>query len=190
MTISIAGALLCLNFGLSAQQLKPLKIGQKIPLALWTQPMPVLKGKTQDADSLSLAHYPHKLIVLDFWASWCTTCIYTFDKLEKLQQKYPNQLQILLVNEKNSRDTQQRIIETLKGKKTDRPWDLTSFYNDTTLKQLFPHTYLPHYVWIGANREILALTGIELMNEQTIKTLLATSVQKVNQSNTNRRDRP
>ncbi len=174
LTIYIVWALLCLNSGANAQEIKPLKVGQKVPLAILQQKMPYINGNNGQTDSVALSAYKGKLLILDFWATWCSGCIYQFEKLEKLQQQYQDQIKVLLVNEANTKDKPQHIQGIFSGK--NAPFiksDLSSIYNDTILGKLFPHPYLPHYAWIGPNGELLALTNADLVNEQAIKGLLA-----------------
>lgn len=174
ITIYIVWALLCLNFEAIGQEIKPLKLGQKIPLAILQQKMPQLTGNSLRPDSLALNAYKGKFIILDFWATWCSTCIYQFKKLEKLQHKYQDQIKILLVNASYTKDTPQRMFGILSGQ--NAPFirsSLSSIYNDTLLTKLFVHGQLPHYVWLGQNGELLALTNADLLNNQTIKVMLA-----------------
>ena len=49
---------------------------------------------------------------------------------------------------------------------------LTTIYNNEILNKLFPHSYLPHYVWIGAQGEVLAITGAEMVNEHAVEQYL------------------
>lgn len=168
-TIICVWALLCLNFAGYAQEPKALNIGQKIPAIIYNQKFPVLNATTFRVDSLSLSQFKGKLTLLDFWASWCTNCIYKFDLIGQLQRKYQGQFQVLLVNAKNTKDTPERMSDILTGKNASFiKTDLTTIYNDSILNKLFPHSFLPHYVWIGSKGELLALTGAELVNENTI----------------------
>jgi thiol-disulfide isomerase/thioredoxin len=174
LTIYIVWALLCLNIGTNAQEITPLKVGQKVPLAILQQKMPYINGNGGQTDSIALSTYKGKLIILDFWATWCSGCIYQFEKLEKLQQQYPNQIKVLLVNQANTKDTPQRMQGIFSGK--NAPFiksNLSSIYNDTILGKLFPHPHLPHYAWIGPDGELLALTNADLVSELAIKGLFA-----------------
>ena len=40
-----------------------------------------------------------KLILIDFWATWCGPCIASFPHLEELQEKYKDDLQILAISD-------------------------------------------------------------------------------------------
>lgn len=54
------------------------------------QPAPdfSLPGRTE---VLSLSHFKGQVVLLDFWASWCSPCAQSFPWLESLQQKYQEQ---------------------------------------------------------------------------------------------------
>jgi len=39
---------------------------------------------------VSLSQYRGKVIVLNFWASWCAPCLAEWPSLEQLQQQFPN----------------------------------------------------------------------------------------------------
>jgi thiol-disulfide isomerase/thioredoxin len=52
--------------------------------------------------SLDLAAYRGKVVVIDFWASWCAPCRRSFPWLEAMQRKYADQgLVVIGVNEDN-----------------------------------------------------------------------------------------
>lgn len=64
-----------------------LKVGDALPdLASFK-----LEGKLPDT-------LKGKIIIVDFWASWCLPCAESFPVLEELQKKYGDRLVILAVN--------------------------------------------------------------------------------------------
>ncbi len=85
ITFAFTGAV-----GLSANQQAPLGIGDNA----WTQPsipLPALDG-----EQYPLEHWRGKVVLLNFWASWCAPCQYEIPELVKLQEKYgPEGLQII-----------------------------------------------------------------------------------------------
>lgn len=65
------------------------KKGEKIPPVSFSG----LNGNRYLLDDFS-----GKPIVIDFWAAWCPFCVSEMPELEKLQQKYPNEVVIIGVH--------------------------------------------------------------------------------------------
>ncbi|HEU4473177.1 MAG TPA: TlpA disulfide reductase family protein [Flavisolibacter sp.] len=93
---------------------------------------------------LDLKDLKGKLIVLDFWNTGCYSCIQAFPKLDSLQNRFGDDIQIILVN-KESRDSTQRFFA--KRKKIRLP-QLPFISGDTILSALFPYNAYPYAVWI------------------------------------------
>jgi cytochrome c biogenesis protein CcmG/thiol:disulfide interchange protein DsbE len=69
-----------------------------------TKPPP-LKGHTLDARELSLTALRGKVVILNFWASWCLECRPEMPMLEKLHRELgPRGLAIVGVNARESKD--------------------------------------------------------------------------------------
>ena len=58
-------------------------------------PAPDFKLDTFEGKPLSLAEYKNKVILLNFWATWCGPCRAEIPDLVQLQNKYKDQLQII-----------------------------------------------------------------------------------------------
>jgi len=58
-----------------------------------------LRGQT-----VSLAQFKGKVVILDFWATWCGPCRLSMPLLEKLQMDHPNDLKLLAINLEEPRD--------------------------------------------------------------------------------------
>lgn len=75
-------------------------------------PAPEFKLSTLDGKPLSLADYKSKVILLNFWATWCGPCRAEIPDLVELQNKYKDQLQIIgLVVDDDDEDAVKKFAE-------------------------------------------------------------------------------
>ncbi|RBQ07593.1 hypothetical protein DRW42_10415 [Pedobacter miscanthi] len=173
ISTSIILVLISWNCFAQNENIEPLKIGDKLPEAILNTSFQVVSCSSVNIDSLKLSQYKDKIILFDFWASWCSSCIYKFPVLEQLQEEYKNDLVVILVDSKETKDTPQRILGILTGAKAPfRKTTLPTIYNDTVLTKIFPHRYLPHYVWFGKDGTLKLISSAELLNAQTVNALL------------------
>lgn len=144
---------------------KSIKIGSKLPESFWMQEHLVYaKGKTIKQN---LSQYRNKLLILDFWATWCSSCTHKFRYIDSLQKEYEGLAVVLLVDAKSTRDTPEKIAITMK-RFDDQ---LTTLVADTILSQQFVHTSVPHYIWI-AGGYFLAASGSEFMHKGNLDAIL------------------
>lgn len=61
--------------------------------------------------SIHLADYQGKIVVLNFWASWCTYCAAEWPSLEQLQQKIPNLVVLAVAFDSNPGDYHQYVSD-------------------------------------------------------------------------------
>lgn len=153
--------MLCLfNVQLMAQEIKPLRVGDKLPEIFWQQEHTMYaNGKTTKQ---TLAPYKGKLFILDFWATWCGSCIKKFPLSDSLEKTDPN-VKIILVNTSATKDTPEKIGATVRNYGPN----LQTLVNDTLLTRFFPQVQLPHYVWIE-NGQVRAITGSEFFNRAKV----------------------
>lgn len=52
--------------------------------------MPNIEGVDRGGNPVSLASIENKIVLVDFWASWCKPCIEAFPEMEKMYAKYKN----------------------------------------------------------------------------------------------------
>ncbi len=51
-----------------------------------------------DGSQVSLEQFKGKIVLLDFWATWCGPCRMSMPVLERLQKEFPNDLVLLAIN--------------------------------------------------------------------------------------------
>ncbi len=62
------------------------------------QPAPSFQLNDLDGRLVSLDDFKGKVVMLDFWATWCGPCRMTMPELEKLQQAHPDDFVLLAIN--------------------------------------------------------------------------------------------
>ncbi len=59
---------------------------------------PLFKLPDLQGSEVSLDQYRGKIVMLDFWATWCGPCRLTMPLLDSLQEEYADELALLAVN--------------------------------------------------------------------------------------------
>jgi thiol-disulfide isomerase/thioredoxin len=122
---------------------------------------------------ISLSEFRGKAMLIDFWAAYCQPCLAQFPKLQDIQEKYKQHLQIITI----TNDSLQKVVDLFENIKYQGFRLLTAAkgadndLNDS-LFFAFPHKYIPHYVWINKNGVLKAVTGHEELNIENIELLI------------------
>ncbi len=75
------------------------------------------KMQTQNGDTLRLSNIKGKIILLEFWASWCKSCVYQIPNLVEIHDKFQeNDFEILAVSYDEDNDS---WVKTIKEKNMD-----------------------------------------------------------------------
>ncbi|MET4081550.1 thiol-disulfide isomerase/thioredoxin [Pedobacter sp. UYP30] len=166
-------AVLCLNFLALAQEnkaidvtLKGIQIGQKVPDVTLTSLHNYKDKNGKPATTAKLSDFTGKLILLDFWATWCSPCVAMIPKMDSLQKVFGDKIQFLSV----TYQTEKEVLPFLENleKQRGKHYDLPVVTGEKELHQLFPHITLPHYVWIDGSGVVRAITESNEVNRERI----------------------
>ncbi|PZP40507.1 MAG: hypothetical protein DI598_19305 [Pseudopedobacter saltans] len=102
--VSVSGTFLSI-FSTDAQGIRPLQIGDTVPDLL-------LHNIVNYRDTtVKISEFKGKLLILHFWATWCTTCIATFPHNKEMAEHYGNRIQVLNVGF----EPKEKIMKFLSG---------------------------------------------------------------------------
>ncbi len=146
---------------------KALKVGDKVPDIYFENII------HSTADKANLYSFKKKLMILNFWATTCGTCIHKLPLLDSMQAQYPADLSVLLINSSVS-DTKEKVEKLFKRITNGdaRGFGLPVIIGDTIANQLFRHKYVPHYAWLNADFTIAAITGSEDLVAEKIQSFI------------------
>ncbi len=149
-----------------AQEKKALLVGDTIPDSLWNKPFLFIDMNGREK-IIRLSDYDDRLVILDFWATWCGSCIAKFPESMQLQQKFQGKLDFILVNSGED-------IPKLKNFLMKRPSLKRlggSVAKSEQLRDFFPYSTIPHFVWIK-NKKVMAITKADRVKETYIASML------------------
>lgn len=169
-------ALLCFFFGVGAQEnttinagagmVDPLKIGDSVPSVALSG---LINGAGLSGKDLSV--FKGKLLILDFWATWCAPCVSVMPRLDSLQEIFREKLQFLPVAYESEAEV--RMFLDKRRAATGRGAQGPIITGDKKLAALFPHQSLPHFVWIGTDGTVKAITDDREVTAARIRAMLA-----------------
>lgn len=124
---------------------------------------PILNFKK---DKSLLSDFHGKVVVLDFWATWCSPCIKEFPRLQEMQNKFKDDIIVLTINKG---EEEERLNKFLSTSKIELPIVMDKDHN---LSKAFPHRFIPHTVVIGKDQKIKAITDSKNVTKELIEMVL------------------
>ena len=92
--------------------------GARFRLTAVSKPVPALSFTALDGSGVDLASLKGKVVLLDFWATWCAPCVKELPRLQALQARWQNKgLQIIGISVDSSREALAAFI-----RKNNMPW--------------------------------------------------------------------
>jgi thiol-disulfide isomerase/thioredoxin len=128
----------------------PTALSDRIDLAEGIQ-LPDMELNSLDGSKVMLSKLPHKIMMINFWATWCDSCIEEMPSLVKLRDKYASLgFEVLGINvDENPKKAAPPMIEKFKMKFPQ--------YTDkgNVLAELFDVHAIPLSVILNQDRKVL-----------------------------------
>lgn len=158
--------MLCTFFSAGAQD-KGIGIGQPVP-DVGVTGVSGLKLEGKEVTAFRLSELRGKLVVLDFWATWCAPCRKMVPVMDSLQRVFGEKVLFLPVTYESAAV----VGPVLAAMRKVRDFELPEVVGDRVLGKLFPHRSLPHYVWISGDGVVLAVTEEKAVTGENIRRML------------------
>ena len=120
------------------------------------------------AGSARLSDFKGKLVIIDFWSTWCLPCVAALPKMDSLQQAFGDRIVILPVTSQKK----EMITSFWKNNRYTKALSIPSVVEDTALSACFPHEGVPHEVWIDGDGIVRGITTEQYVNAANIQQLL------------------
>lgn len=119
---------------------------------------------------MRVSDFRGKVLILDFWATWCAPCVAMMPRMDSLQREFAGKLEIVGVAYQDKAAVTGFIakLEAQEG----LHYSMKEVYDDKALSALFPHGSFPHYVWIGPDGRVAAITGFGELDRKNVMALL------------------
>ncbi len=163
-------AVLCLlgNLHLTTLQaqntaIQPLTIGDTVPDIEFTNMVNYHKPTAR------LSDFKGKLVILDFWATWCGPCVKGLPLLSELQQKYAHQLAVIPISDENAAGVKNFLA---RRSNIHLPSAIITAEERKRIKQWLPYTTVPHTVIISQQGKVMALTTSGFITDSLIELAL------------------
>ncbi len=144
--------LMCLWRPAKAQSVGALQIGDSLPQVSVSGLM------NMDAKTVNLSDYKGKLLIIDFWATWCAPCVSMIPRIDSLQKQFEGKVYFLSVTAEP--ESKVRSFLDKYAQRHGKRIQLPTVTGDTVLHKLFYHASIPHYVWIDQSGVVRAVTEL------------------------------
>lgn len=146
-----------------------LTISNGLTVEMQNQKAPDFTLKDMQGKNVSLSDFKGRIVLVNFWATWCPPCIEEMPSMEKLHQKFKGEDFVLLAV--NTEENGKQMVETFLKK---NPFTFTILLDgDAKVQQLFNVFRLPETVIINRHGEIVTkvLGGRDWMDKEILRIL-------------------
>ncbi|MEN5195757.1 TlpA family protein disulfide reductase [Sphingobacterium faecium] len=155
---------------LYAQQNKKVDLTNRLTIGSTVPDLPVMDILNFPSSTIDLDDYKDKVLILDFWDTFCSTCIELMPHVKEVQKTIGDKAQIITV----TWQSKEVIDQFFKGNKylKEHQAYLPTIIADYLLKSYFPHQGVPHTVFIYKGK-VKAITYFDYIKPEYIDKLIA-----------------
>lgn len=139
-------------------------------------PVPFFELDTLDGDSVTLADYEGKVVVISFWATWCGPCLQELPFMQGFYEEHGEDDFVVLAISTDAPDTVSEVRNIVRRNRFTMPILLDA--DGSVMAQLNPRGTQPFTMFIDRQGRLAHShegfsSGDEVAHGETIETLLA-----------------
>ncbi len=147
------------------EPLEPLKPAPPLNIKHWIQPREQPPSGWQDLSG--------KVVVIEFWATWCGPCVAAIPHLNEVARKFQNRgVQIISVS-----DEEATTVEKFLAKRPIEGW--VALDTDGSIFNTYAVQARPRTALVDARGNLLALADVDQVTDEILEQLLAGNVDAV-----------
>lgn len=146
---------------LTDASIRSLKIGDQVPTILMAK---IINYKSKQANTND---FKNQLLILDFWDTYCGSCIEALPKLDSLQRIFSSKITIMPV----TYQPEALVRNFFQTNPNVKNLQLPCVVEDKVLRSHFKHRLISHEVWIYKG-VVKAITGTEYVTATNIHKIL------------------
>ena len=152
VVVAILSAGFYFGFSIYQKKLKGNKNRHQILDQMETSGAPLFSGSNIYNESYSLVTPQSKIIIINFWASWCAPCVEEFPSLMKLVEHYKGQVRVIAVSQDSTQEDIQTFLNSIQFKNNSDfqiVWD-----QDGSIGQKYQVNRLPESFILGSDLKL------------------------------------
>lgn len=105
-----------------------------------------------EGNRVELSEFEGKLVLIDFWESWCGPCLQVFPSMQDLREEYPDEFEVLAVTVGLSEGP-----EEAKAFAEEHGYDFTWLYDENGLFEKLGGRGIPFKVYVNPDGELMEI---------------------------------
>jgi thiol-disulfide isomerase/thioredoxin len=115
--------------------------------------IPNFVGKKLDGMTLELKNFSDKIVIVSFWASWCSPCLEEFPSMIKLVEEMKGKVQLIAVSEDSEKEEIEAFLKSFP--KINNPDIHVVWDQDRSIGKLYGADRLPESYLTGTNLKLV-----------------------------------